>query len=81
VEVEGYKPFRQEEELLGYPGVRMFIALMALPAEKPAAPGPVVFGPRIGLAAGSAERAASRHGRAFFRSTTPPRACRIFKKY
>jgi hypothetical protein len=51
VEVEGYKPFRQEEELLGYPGIRMFITLVALPEEKPpaSASGPVVSARELGL--------------------------------
>jgi Tfp pilus assembly protein PilF len=47
--VEGYKPFRQEEELLGYPGVRMYIVLTALPGEKPLVAGPVVSARELGL--------------------------------
>jgi Tfp pilus assembly protein PilF len=51
VEAEGYKPFRQEEEMLGYPGVRMYIMLDALPGAKPpaAAAGPVVSSRELGL--------------------------------
>jgi len=51
VEVEGYKPFRQEEELLGYPGIRMDIALVELPGAKPpaVAAGPVVSARELGL--------------------------------
>jgi len=49
VDVEGYKPFRQSEELLGYPGIRMYIYLEALPALKPTVPGNAVSARELGL--------------------------------
>jgi tetratricopeptide (TPR) repeat protein len=51
VEAEGYKPYRREEELLGYPGNRMYIMLDALPGVKPpvAVAGPVVSSRELGL--------------------------------
>jgi Flp pilus assembly protein TadD len=44
VDAEGYKPFRRQEELLGYPGVRIYIVLDAVPGQKPL---PSVAGPSI----------------------------------
>ena len=51
IEVEGYKTVRQNEELLGYPGVLTYIPLVALPGTKPpaAAAGPVVSARELGL--------------------------------
>lgn len=51
VEAEGYKPFRREEELLGYPGNRMYIMLDALPGQKPlpAVAAPSVSARELGL--------------------------------
>jgi tetratricopeptide (TPR) repeat protein len=51
VDAEGYKPYRREEELLGYPGNRLFIMLDALPGAKPpaAVSGPVVSSRELGL--------------------------------
>jgi tetratricopeptide (TPR) repeat protein len=52
IELEGYKTVRQSEELLGYPGVLTYIALVALPGAKPAAAaagGPVISARELGL--------------------------------
>jgi len=51
VEAEGYKPYRREEELLGYPGIRMDIMLDALPGQKPlpAVAAPAVSARELGL--------------------------------
>ena len=49
LDVEGFKPFRQTEELLGRPGIRMYIYLEALPDAKPAVAGNAVSARELGL--------------------------------
>ncbi len=51
VDAEGYKPYRREEELLGYPGTRLFIVLEAVPGAKPpaSAAAPAVSARELGL--------------------------------
>jgi tetratricopeptide (TPR) repeat protein len=51
VEVEGYKPYRRDEELLGYPGNRLFIQLDPIPGAKPPASvaAPAVSARELGL--------------------------------
>jgi tetratricopeptide (TPR) repeat protein len=51
VEVEGYKPYRRDEELLGYPGNRLLIQLEPLPGAKPpvSAAAPAVSARELGL--------------------------------
>lgn len=58
-EAEGYKTIRENEELLGYPGIYIYTSLVAVPSDKPsdmaaaAAPSPVVSARELGLPKGA----------------------------
>ncbi len=81
VESEGYKPYRREEELLGYPGVRMYIALDAIPGEKPlpAAAGPAVSARELGLPQ-DAQEALHQGTDALFQKHNPSASLPFFQK-
>jgi hypothetical protein len=81
IEVEGYKPVRQSEELLGYPGVLTNIALVALPGAKPpaAAAGPVVSARELGLPQ-EAQDALHQGTDALFKKHDPAAGLPFFQK-
>jgi Flp pilus assembly protein TadD len=79
VNVEGYKPFRQEEELLGYPGIRMYIYLVALPTEKPTVPGNAVSARELGLPL-EAQDALHQGTEALFQKHNPAGSLPFFQK-
>jgi hypothetical protein len=61
ISAEGYKTVTVREELLGYPGILVYTALVAVPSDKPsemaaaAAPAPVVSARELGLPPGAQE--------------------------
>jgi tetratricopeptide (TPR) repeat protein len=81
VEAEGFKPFRQNEELQGYPGVRMYIMLDALPEAKPpaAAAGLVVSTRELGLPQ-DAQEALHQGTDALFLKHNPAASLPFFQK-
>jgi len=81
VEVEGYKPVRLNEELLGYPGILTYIALVELPGEKPpeAAAGPVVSARELGLPK-EAQDALHQGTDALFKKHEPATSLPFFQK-
>ena len=83
VEAEGYKPYRRDEELLGYPGN---------PSVHPTGPtagsetdgvgcGARRIGKRVGITAGGAGSASSGNRLHFFKNIMPQRACHFSKKF
>jgi hypothetical protein len=79
IDLEGYKPYRHEEEMLGYPGIRLYITLTALPEEKPLAPGPSVSARELGLPQG-AQEALHQGTDALFKKHDPNGSLQYFQK-
>ena len=81
VDTEGYKPYRREEELLGYPGVRIYIVLDEIPGAKPpaAVAGPVVSSRELGLPQ-DAQDALHQGTDALFQKHNPTASLPFFQK-
>jgi Tfp pilus assembly protein PilF/5-hydroxyisourate hydrolase-like protein (transthyretin family) len=83
IEVEGYKPVRQNEELLGYPPLLTYIALVALPGNKASTPaaaaGPVVSARELGLPQ-EAQDALHQGTEALFQKHTAAASLPFFQK-
>jgi hypothetical protein len=79
IETEGYKHFRQDVEVLDYPGPRVNVSLEPLAAEKPAVPGDIVSARELGLPQ-MAQEAMQKGREALFQKHDPAASLAYFQK-
>jgi hypothetical protein len=79
IEAEGFKPHREEVEVLEFPGPRVNINLQPLPVEKPAVPGDVVSARELGLPQ-AAQEAMQKGREALFQKHDAAGSLPYFKK-
>ena len=79
IETEGFKHFRQDVEVLDYPGPRVNVSLEPLAAEKPAVPGDTVSARELGLPQ-PAQEAMQKGREALFQKHDPGTSLLYFQK-
>lgn len=79
VEIEGFKPYRESIELLGYPGVRVNLLLRPIPPEQSPVQGDVVSARELGLP-GPAQEALQKGKDALFQKHDPAGSLPYFQR-